>query len=76
MKLPVFRTAHQYVHGIGLRFIALLAKFAFLMLIVPMLPDQVYAQYLFLFTMALIVARVLSLGAGVQSTTMALLAAM
>ncbi|MCB1521830.1 MAG: hypothetical protein KDJ37_14830 [Hyphomicrobiaceae bacterium] len=63
MKLPVFRTAHQYVHGIGLRFIALLAKFAFLMLIVPMLPDQVYAQYLFLFTMALIVARVLSLGA-------------
>lgn len=53
----------SYGHGLALRVIALFSKLVFLFYVVPNLDDGLYSRYLYIFTIALIIARIFSLGA-------------
>ena len=57
------RSIWTYGHGLALRVAALAAKLVFLLVVVPGLDEGIYSGYLYVFTVALIIARVLSLGA-------------
>lgn len=52
-----------YAHGLFWKLAALFSKFLFLILIVPKLPDTVYAEYIFALTITLFPGLLLSLGA-------------
>jgi len=63
MNTPNVWWGSQYAHGIALRVLALGAKLVFLLVVVTNLPDSTYSRYLYFLTIAVMIARITSLGA-------------